>query len=696
MMRRQSYIRLLGLAVAALWLIRLPSFAAEDPQNRIEHWQQGYGELRPQDDPLAKRAHTIFERVRHAAGTRPGIVPRLFITKTNPFNVSLPIAIADGWIILSKGAIEICYRDAARGDDRLAFVLGHEIAHQLKDHFWHLRFFQALAASEARAPQDSKVWGEVRRIASGTEEILAKELEADEHGIVYAALAGFDPSAIVADSDGRNFFEEWVQALDPRRIAGVQTAPTHPTSQQRAATIKTRLQQVAEKVELFTWGLRFYEAGDYERAISAFKEFLRFFPSREVYHNLAASHHQLALQYYRLWKPQEAILPFKLSLTVDPVTRAAGTQESFTDGSAQEHFLKHLHEAIEFYKAAVSLDPAYMPSYNNLGCALILEGEAHQAIALLQKALKAMPDSSEVLNNLGVAFVSAEDLAKAEAHLARAHQLAPKYDAPLFNLGKLAYADQNEAEAKKYWRVYLELDPASSWAEAIRQTLADSAPELAAPPGPTAVLLVGEQVMQVAVRESKDEAQARWNKPAETRPLPLPGKSESFTVERYQPGILALWKDKKIQMIVVQAGFDGRSAHGIAIGSAEADVRAHYGMPTRVVTMTQGTSWIYETQGIAFRLRQGQVVSWQVWPVVSVTSSVDESEDEEYIHPRATLVEARGRHSRLDEPLELCTELAALFAVRGTKCNMAPRSLRTPGLWTLQSRSTSASLRSAA
>ena len=54
-----------------------------------------------------------------------------------------------------------------------------------------------------------------------------------------------------------------------------------------------------------------------------------------------------------------------------------------------------------------------------------------------------------------------------------------------------------------------------------------------------------------------------------------------------------------------------------------------------------------------------------VQPVVSVISSGDESEDKEYIHPRAALVGALGRHSRLDEPLVLCTELAAFFAVRG-------------------------------
>ncbi|HSK78627.1 MAG TPA: MBL fold metallo-hydrolase [Thermoanaerobaculia bacterium] len=54
-----------------------------------------------------------------------------------------------------------------------------------------------------------------------------------------------------------------------------------------------------------------------------------------------------------------------------------------------------------------------------------------------------------------------------------------------------------------------------------------------------------------------------------------------------------------------------------------------------------------------------------VRPVVSVVSSGDESEQKEHIHPRATLVGALGRHSRVDEPIVLITELAAFFEVRG-------------------------------
>jgi beta-lactamase superfamily II metal-dependent hydrolase len=52
-------------------------------------------------------------------------------------------------------------------------------------------------------------------------------------------------------------------------------------------------------------------------------------------------------------------------------------------------------------------------------------------------------------------------------------------------------------------------------------------------------------------------------------------------------------------------------------------------------------------------------------PMVSVISSGDESARTEYIHPRATLVGALGKHSRAAEPIIFVTELVAFFKTEG-------------------------------
>ena len=206
-MRRLGLYRILGLVAMTILVVASASVAVAAPQERIDYWRKNYEELLPTADPRAARAHSIFERVLNTAGKRPGVVPRLFITQSDPLNISLPISIPDGWIILSTGTLDICYRDPVRGDDRLAFVLAHELAHQLKDDFWHMKFFQALEASKIQGPQHQKVLEEVRDIASSAEQVLAKELQADEQGIVYASLAGFNTNTIVTQNDAVNFFE---------------------------------------------------------------------------------------------------------------------------------------------------------------------------------------------------------------------------------------------------------------------------------------------------------------------------------------------------------------------------------------------------------------------------------------------------------------------------------------------------------
>ena len=52
-------------------------------------------------------------------------------------------------------------------------------------------------------------------------------------------------------------------------------------------------------------------------------------------------------------------------------------------------------------------------------------------------------------------------------------------------------------------------------------------------------------------------------------------------------------------------------------------------------------------------------------PMISVISSGDENARKEYIHPRATLVGALGKHSRAAEPIIFVTELVAFFKAEG-------------------------------
>lgn len=576
--------------------------ATDNPKNRIDFWQNNYEEFKPANDPLSAKAHQIFERVLNAAGRRPGILPKLFIVNIESNLIPLAIAIPDGSIIISKKILNICYQNPQRGDDRLAFILGHEIAHQLKEDFWHLRFFQL---------KDSENQDALKTLQSTVQQadkILAKEIQADEHGIVYAAMAGFNTRAIIGDDSKNNFFEYVAAAQDPAYVKGVHTDATHPSPKQRAVIVKSRLMQVVEKTDLYDLGLLFYQAGEYEKAALFFNEFNKFFPSREVYHNLGTCYHQMALKYYREWKPEGARFPFKLSLAIDPVTRAGQIQlrGSGQGKDAETLFKEHIENALKFYQTAIDQDPAYELAYNNLGCALLIQGEVYKAIGVLQDAYKLNPLNPHSLNNLGVAFYQAENSAKALKYLNLANQIDPGFGASSFNLGKIAHIENNDKDAEEKWLAYLDIDPYSPWAQTIRQTLSlDNTPQK------FCFESKARRQPALEVGAYEDEVPNTWQAPLQSKEYPL--GEYPFKVSSYANGYMTVSQDDEIILIAALPSCLDTTPEGIKHGAAQDKVAAIYGPPANEVMTSKGVSWIYPAKGMAFLMQNKMVNSWTLF-----------------------------------------------------------------------------------
>src|SRR5262245_43634711 len=129
---------ILGLTAALIWLAVLPATAADDPRFHIDWYETSYGILPRGRNARVDRVYEIFAKVLDAAGERPGKGPYLVVIGRTSKIGLYAAAIPDRSIILSEEGLEICYREPARGDDRLAFVLGHEISHHKHGDFWHL------------------------------------------------------------------------------------------------------------------------------------------------------------------------------------------------------------------------------------------------------------------------------------------------------------------------------------------------------------------------------------------------------------------------------------------------------------------------------------------------------------------------------------------------------------------------------
>ncbi len=580
---------------------------ARQNKNDIAYWRRHYQVLRPADDARVSRAEMIFQRLIQVTGRRPDVEPKLLIIERDPWDLTLPIALPKGWIVLSRGVLDICYREPDLGDDRLAFVLAHELSHQLSGDLWHLRFFQAVDASSRGASVDPQLLEDVRRGVSMTEHVMARELQADEHGMMYAVMAGFDAQAIVTADERVNFFADWVRALNTGRVTGLPLHQLRPTPEERAATLRARLRQVVDQTAVFQVGLWWYYAGDYPRAILAFDLFREFYAGREVIHNLAASHHRLALQFYQAWKPGRPAIPFQVAMAVELVTRASRiyldnrTQPSRGDqpgAKAAAAFQQHLKRAIDGYDKARQFDASYTPTALGLSSALILQSlhgretdrqsDLAEAIATLHRALKRQPEEAPLHANLGVAYFYDGQLERAKAALNQALRLAPHDAAATYNLAYLARIEQGGDEARVPRPEKHLTDPLASQLPAGLPTVEERVQEWA----------IGDVLSEPM--QARQRSRFRLN-------------DRAYTFATYSTATATLTQDGEVLMAMALPGYVGRSAQGIAIGSRSPDLIAAYGTPYHRLSTTQGQSWSYAQQRIAFQLQNDRVVSWLIY-----------------------------------------------------------------------------------
>src|SRR5262245_55960074 len=142
-------------------------------------WIQNYGLADPATTNFMSRAEVVFPRVAAAADKRANRLPTLVVlnAKGSPFAMALP----DGSVLVTKGALQICYEGQPLdlGDSRLAFVLGHELAHLGNDDFWHAQAFEALEQHTSHDPSDGELQAEAKQ----------REFHADAYGMLYMTIA---------------------------------------------------------------------------------------------------------------------------------------------------------------------------------------------------------------------------------------------------------------------------------------------------------------------------------------------------------------------------------------------------------------------------------------------------------------------------------------------------------------------------
>jgi tetratricopeptide (TPR) repeat protein len=136
-----------------------------------------------------------------------------------------------------------------------------------------------------------------------------------------------------------------------------------------------------------------------------------------------------------------------------------------------------LATALNAYRKATELDPAWFEAQYNYGVIAYRQGQLDQSLAAYELALALKPDSVDARYNFALALKTAGFIPDAVNELKKIVAAHPGEARAHLALGNL-YAQQlrDPAQAKKQYLKLLELDPHNPQATDIRFWLSENAP----------------------------------------------------------------------------------------------------------------------------------------------------------------------------------------------------------------------------
>ncbi len=417
---------LITLSLALFFMLRqaveteAQSLSYEVGQKHLKRLKDKFGWAK--EKAVTGRVEKIFGRVCLAADIDPAGV-KVFVANSRELNaLSLP----GGFVVIHRGLYDLC-----DNDDELAFILAHELAHLAANH--HDNMETALAGFAAEFGLGRRLPREI----SGQ-----KEIEADQKGVIFGAVAGYDPRGAFT------ILDKAIAKLDAGRVP----------KEVRKQKIGERLRAATDKIDLFHLGLLFFYRGDLSAAEGAFRNFLSVYESSEVYNNLGVVYHRRASHTSsdscRSGPPTIKSSPLlDIRTTAEKLSVKAGTGKERCD---DQNYREWLHKAISRYKKAGRLNPNHTKALINLGIAYDDLEEYDTAVSVYKKALKFGESLKELHNNLGVAYIYLKEFEKASKSLNRALDLDKDFAPPYFNLGVLEeLAGGRNKKAEDFFKKFL-------------------------------------------------------------------------------------------------------------------------------------------------------------------------------------------------------------------------------------------------
>lgn len=279
----------------------------------------------------------------------------------------------------------------------LSVVISHELAHYYYDHGFCTDFAYAMSKQNMRFAQQIKLINKNQKVIY--------ESQADDKGLFYAAIAGYEPFEIqpkILDAI-YNFYQ----------LKDVNEG--YPSKTERKAIAQNALVKSKKLYTVFQEAIKAKENIDYDKALTLFEEVNRDFPSRENYNNIGVIKTLQALNLKVLAKDEfDYPKRFLYPLEIDNTSRLNKEGTRGSNEEDQEQMSSLLKSAQKDFEKAISLDTNYTVAYVNLACVFDLLDNPEAAIGKIKELPKNIQNQESVKRIQAIAYYHLEQETKAE------------------------------------------------------------------------------------------------------------------------------------------------------------------------------------------------------------------------------------------------------------------------------------------
>jgi tetratricopeptide (TPR) repeat protein len=339
---------------------------------------------------------TVFNQLVTAYGSAKS-APELEFMKSNPKSTT-PALYVKPVIKVDLKLYTLCQTFGKDSLNALSVVISHELAHYYYDHSFCTDFAFAMSKQNIDFAKQIKLINKNQKVIY--------ETQADDKGLFYAAIAGYNP------------FEIQPKMLDAIYKFYQLKAKNegYPTKTERKEIALAAFEKAKTLFDKFKKGITFLETKKYTDAIAIFEQLNQVFPSRENYNNLGVAKVLEVLQQKPITaeeskNPERFVYPIKYDtssrLLNKEVTRGVNDEQA----EVLEQLLK---SAQKDFEKAISLDPNYSISYINLACVYELLDNPEAAIGKIKELPKTEQVKAEAQRILAIAYYYAGNKVKAE------------------------------------------------------------------------------------------------------------------------------------------------------------------------------------------------------------------------------------------------------------------------------------------